>query len=321
VPGVTAPPTVAGYVDLRPAPGGNSQEIFLARREGDDTPCVLRVYGAGERSRGPEAPGVHAGVLRLVRGLVPAPRLLEVRQASSDSPALVATTHVAGEILNDVLATASPELTDRLGRALGEALGRLSGIAMTGPGAFHDDRLRVGLWEEGSESLLTWWRRWEHRRPLAELPATEVAGILEACTHADELLAAAPRACLVHGDLTPRNVLCDPATGEITALIDWEFTAAGHPMEDAGHLLREQLRSGFATAVLEALNPWLPRAEQADVETLRRRARAADLYRIIEMASRRDEVDTTRTAHRILRAVGRTRDLLGDCRSPRGAST
>ncbi len=37
---------------------------------------------------------------------------------------------------------------------------------------------------------------------------------------------------LVHGDYGPQNVLLDPASGEITALMDWEWAHAGDPVED-----------------------------------------------------------------------------------------
>ena len=52
--------------------------------------------------------------------------------------------------------------------------------------------------------------------------------------------------------------------------------------------------------------------ERADVETQRRRARAADLYWVIEIASRLGQGSATVTAHRILGDVVRTGDLLGD---------
>jgi aminoglycoside phosphotransferase len=37
---------------------------------------------------------------------------------------------------------------------------------------------------------------------------------------------------LVHGDHGPQNVLLDPATLEITAVLDWEWAHAGDPVED-----------------------------------------------------------------------------------------
>jgi aminoglycoside phosphotransferase (APT) family kinase protein len=37
---------------------------------------------------------------------------------------------------------------------------------------------------------------------------------------------------LVHGDYGPNNVLLDPATADITAVLDWEWAHAGDPAED-----------------------------------------------------------------------------------------
>jgi aminoglycoside phosphotransferase len=37
---------------------------------------------------------------------------------------------------------------------------------------------------------------------------------------------------LVHGDFGPNNVLLDPDTLEVTAVVDWEFAHVGDPVED-----------------------------------------------------------------------------------------
>ncbi len=66
------PPRISGYDDVRPVAGGNSGEVFLARSAATGDDVVVRAYGAGRRRRGPEAPGVHAAVLRRVDGVVPA---------------------------------------------------------------------------------------------------------------------------------------------------------------------------------------------------------------------------------------------------------
>ena len=38
---------------------------------------------------------------------------------------------------------------------------------------------------------------------------------------------------LVHGDYGPQNVLLDPAAGDITAVVDWEWAHAGDQLEDS----------------------------------------------------------------------------------------
>jgi aminoglycoside phosphotransferase len=44
--------------------------------------------------------------------------------------------------------------------------------------------------------------------------------------------AAGTGAVLVHGDYGPNNVLLDPATFEVTAVVDWELAHLGDPVED-----------------------------------------------------------------------------------------
>ena len=43
---------------------------------------------------------------------------------------------------------------------------------------------------------------------------------------------AEPGSVLVHGDFGPNNVLLDPESFEVTALVDWEFARLGQPVED-----------------------------------------------------------------------------------------
>ena len=78
------------------------------------------------------------------------------------------------------------------------------------------------------------------------LEAGHGAGVLRACGtmlrrihQLDAGVMAAPLAgptddgrVLVHGDYGPQNVLIDPETLRITAVLDWEWAHAGHPVED-----------------------------------------------------------------------------------------
>lgn len=91
---------------------------------------------------------------------------------------------------------------------------------------------------------------------------------------------------------------------------DWEFVHAGHPVEDLGSLLREGRRTPFAAAVVDAMTPWLPDSEQASSADLVERARAADLYWLIEAASRRGQGPATDRAFEHLLAMGDSGSLL-----------
>jgi aminoglycoside phosphotransferase (APT) family kinase protein len=85
-----------------------------------------------------------------------------------------------------------------------------------------------------------------------------------------EFAAALPRRAeegqvLVHGDYGPQNVLLDPATLQITAVLDWEWAHAGDPVEDLAwcewivrmhHAGQVSLLGAFFTAYGEAIPSW-----------------------------------------------------------------
>ncbi|MER7788985.1 aminoglycoside phosphotransferase family protein [Streptomyces sp. NPDC097640] len=68
------------------------------------------------------------------------------------------------------------------------------------------------------------------------LDAGHAAEVLEACgallrrIHGTE--ASVRGGVLVHGDYGPHNVLLAPVTFQVTAVVDWEFTHLGDPVED-----------------------------------------------------------------------------------------
>jgi aminoglycoside phosphotransferase (APT) family kinase protein len=70
---------------------------------------------------------------------------------------------------------------------------------------------------------------------------------------------------LVHGDYGPQNVLLDPAALQITAVLDWEWSHAGDPIEDLAwcewivrmhHPGQVSLLSVLFDAYGQAIPPW-----------------------------------------------------------------
>jgi aminoglycoside phosphotransferase len=59
-----------------------------------------------------------------------------------------------------------------------------------------------------------------HAIPADALPLITPAGVVRAGL------------ALVHGDYGPNNLLIDPGTFEVTAVLDWEFAHPGDPIED-----------------------------------------------------------------------------------------
>ena len=92
---------------LTPLDGGWSGETFLAEVAGERS--VVRIY-ARPSHRGASAHEVDAALLRLVKGLLPVPEVLEVRRAddATGMPALLVTSFLPGERLEVLL----PRLDD-----------------------------------------------------------------------------------------------------------------------------------------------------------------------------------------------------------------
>lgn len=244
------------FASLEPLEGGWSGETFVAEAGGERT--VVRIYGG---QRGPAAHEIDAAVLRLVRGLLPVPEVLEVRRADPavGLPALLVTEFLRGVRGDLLLATLDDDGQRRAGESVGRVVATLGGMPLLARGVFADGDLTVtpyGL----------------------ELPAS----FGEMGAAADALLDEETRTCLVHGDLNPKNLLLDPDTLAITGVLDWEFAHAGHPFSDLGNVLRFDRQPAYVDAVLGAYAELrgTPPGRALDL------ARAADLYPLAELASR-----------------------------------
>jgi aminoglycoside phosphotransferase (APT) family kinase protein len=290
---------------LTPLSGGHSGETFLAESAGERT--VVRIYAGRGATRGANAAEIDAAVLRLVRGLVPVPAVLEVRRAdpSAGTPALLVTSWLPGTRLDEVLPNADAALATALGGSLGSVLARLAQMPMLRAGVFADGDLRIGPLPPGGEDLVSWVETHALSGPLAEWAETDREALVEVTDRAQDLLDRTSRVCLVHSDLNPKNVLVDPETAQVTGLVDWEFAHAGSPFTDLGNLLRFDRRPDFAESVLSTYS----RLVVDSPEDLLDRARAADLYALVELASRRGENPVADRAHDLLLAIARSRDL------------
>jgi aminoglycoside phosphotransferase (APT) family kinase protein len=290
---------------MTPLAGGWSGETFLAEVAGERS--VVRIY-ARPSLRGDSAHEVDAALLRLVRGLIPVPEVLEVRRAepAADRPALLVTSFLPG-VRADLLL---PELADArlatLGARLGRILADLAGMPMLKAGSFVDGDLRIrgfamnGQSIDGLPEFVAL-----HREAFLHWSQTEFERLGEVVTDAQALLDTVDRVCLVHSDVNPKNLMVDPDTLEITGLLDWEFAHAGHPYTDLGNLLRFDRHPAYVEAVLEtytARHGGTP-AEALDL------ARAADLWALVDLAARRGQNPVADRAHDLLRSISRTGDV------------
>ncbi len=286
---------------MTPLAGGHSGRTFMGEVAGER--AVVRVYPPGD-PRGPEAPEIDSAVLHLVRGLLPVPDVVEVRREApgSGQPGLLVTSWVPGERGDQVVGRVSDDGSQdglaRLGRAMGRAAATLAGMPMLRPGPFLDADLQVGRFPDAGlpdwvESRLVRWSTAERAR------------LAEVARSAQDVLDGVGRACLVHGDLNPKNVLVDRRSLELTAVLDWEFAHAGHPWTDLGNVLRFERHPAYVEAVLGV---WTEvRGESA--ETLVDGARAADLWALVDLAARAGDNPVADRAEVLLRAVAAEGDL------------
>ncbi|MGF9756677.1 phosphotransferase [Microvirga sp. 0TCS3.31] len=286
---------------LRPLEGGHSGLTFLGEVGGQR--AVVRLYPPGD-PRGDAAPEVDQAVLRLVRGLLPVAEVLEVRHADAATgrPGLLVTSWLPGErgdlVVARLSAAGDADGLARVGASTGAVAAALAGMPMLRPGPFVDAELTVGAFPDGGledwvDSRLAHWP--ESRRT----PLVAVAG------RAQDLLDTQRRTCLVHSDLNPKNLLVDPDTLEVTGVLDWEFAHAGHPWTDLGNLLRFERHPSYVAALLGA---WASRHGGA-VGALLEGARAADLWALVDLASRERHNPVVDRAATLLGAVAQAGDL------------
>ena len=281
---------------LTPLPGGHSGQTFLGEAAGERT--VVRIHPPTS-TRGE----VDAALLRLVRGLVPVPEVLEVRRGDPDAdlPGLLVTSFLPGTRGDLLLPTLDDAGLETLGACLGDLLADLGGMPMLSGGPFVDAGLAIGDWglADGLPGFVE-----EYADALGHWSADELAGLREVAVDAQARLDTVNRCCLVHSDFNPKNLLVDPESLEVTGLLDWEFAHAGHPFTDLGNLLRFDRQPAFVEAVLAAYCARRGGTPDAALAL----ARAADLYALVELASRRGQNPVADRAHDLLRAVARSRD-------------
>lgn len=283
---------------LAPLPGGHSGRTFVSEVAGERS--VVRLYPPDD-PRGEQAPEVDEAVLRLVRGLVPVPEVLELRRprAYADEPGLLVTSWVPGERGDLALAgDLDDDARHALGAACGRVAGTLAGMPFLRAGTFADATLALA--DLPGDDL----EEWVATR-LAHWPDADVVRLRAVASRAQDLLDTVSRTCLVHGDLNPKNLLVDARRGRVTGVVDWEFAHAGHPWTDVGNLLRLDRHPAWVDGVLGAWTD-LRGGDRAD---LLEGARAGDLWALVDLAARAGQNPVADRAEVLLRAVAASGDL------------
>lgn len=285
---------------FEPLPGGWSGETFLAGAGEERT--VVRIY-ARPRTSGAAAAEVDAALMRLLRGLVPVPEVLEVRPAEEDRPPLLVTRYVPGARADDVVRDATGPVLSVVGEQAGRLAGTLAGIATLGPGRFTDESLQVEPFDEDEQDLPAYVTAVAGR--LRGFDAAALGRLEDLAWEAQGVLDEVGRTCLVHGDLSPRNLVLDPVTHAVRAVVDFEHAHSGVPHADLGSLLRFDRHPEWEEAVLSGWS----RVRGEDPSIARHRARCADLLALVELAARPGGNLVVDLAELFLAEVVRTGDL------------
>lgn len=286
---------------MTPLAGGHSGRTFLGDVGGER--AVVRLYPPDD-PRGESAPEVDEAVLRLVRGLLPVPDVLEVRRAHAptSAPGLLVTSWLPGEradlaYARLVLAGDEDGLA-RMGRALGTVAATLAGMPTLRPGPFRDADLTIGRFSD--DGLVEW-----VEARLAHWPSDSLAALAEVAAPAQDLLDGVGRTCVVHSDLNPKNVLVDPGTQEVVGVLDWEYAHSGHPWTDIGNVVRFERQPAYVDAALEA---WCG-LRGGDPAEILAGARAADLWALVDLAGRAGADPVADRAARLVEAIASEGDL------------
>ena len=283
---------------LTPLAGGFSGRTFLGEVAGERV--VVRLYPPDDQ-RGAEGPETDAAVVRLVRGLVPVPDVVEVRRGDGvEQPGLLVTRWYDAAPGDRALADLDAAGRAAMGAAMGRVAATLAGMPTATAGLFADPGLRIEAFPAGD--LRDWVDA--HASGLPGWDAGEVARLADLADRAQDLLDTVGRTCLVHSDLNPKNVLVDGG-GEVVVVLDWEFAHSGHPFTDLGNVLRFEREPGYADAALAA---YVALRGGTPAETLEL-ARAADLWALVELAARDTRHAVTDRAEELLRTIVATGDL------------
>ncbi|PXY23223.1 hypothetical protein BAY59_26380 [Prauserella coralliicola] len=278
----------AGPIESATVLGGGTQNLLLVLCWGGRD-LVLRCPPRHSGQRGDETMRREARVLTaLGRTDVPHARLV----AHCGDPAVIGaaftlTERVAGfnagvEIPETVLADETAQ--HRLGLTVVDALLALGRVTPR----------RVGLADLGRPDgwLERQPDRW--RRQLAGYHGTggyrdgSLPGAEEIARWLAEHRPPTWRPGLVHGDFHLANVLADPSSGAVRAVIDWELCTQGDPLLDLGHLLATwpQDNDPRVRAPLAAALPGLPSRRQLLDHYARHSDRDLDDLRWFEVLAR-----------------------------------
>jgi aminoglycoside phosphotransferase (APT) family kinase protein len=212
--------------------GGHSNLTYMVTGS-DGTRYVLRRPPLGAvLATAHDMAREHRIIFAVGQTSVPAPRALGLCEDESVNGApFYVMSFVDGVVLHDAAATTEAlpgaAARARLGESVVEVLAALHAVDPSAVGL--GDLARTDAYLD--RQLKRWRTQWESSKT-RELPAMEEAYEL--------LVAAKPEqrySGIVHGDYRLGNMLVDPASATVAAVLDWELCTLGDVLADVGFLL------------------------------------------------------------------------------------
>ncbi len=262
---------IGPVTDVSTLAGGQANTTLRCAIRGDDD-VVLRILRPGRRT------AVEAAILARAANFAPIPATLH-RGELPDGREFSVTRWVRGRHPHQILAAGDPERSAAMATELGRTLGRLS----------HCRFDRNGLFDEGLgfsrafDSVGHSFRdliRWSLRdgRAGKRVGPSRAAALWEWTERVTPVLDDLDGGVLVHGDFKSPNILTSP-TGDVVALLDWEFASSFHPLLDVGVFFRHRelfdadferrFAAGFDETAPRPLPPdWRALATMLDVMNL-----------------------------------------------------
>jgi aminoglycoside phosphotransferase (APT) family kinase protein len=214
----------------RPVGAGQSNLTYLGADAGGRR-WILRRPPAGKlEASAHDVAREHRILSALASTAVPAPRPYGLCDDAgvSDVPLLL-MEFVDGGVIETVADAESLSLTLRrsLGVSVARTLAAIHEVDLAGSGL-----IDLASHKPFAERQLRRWRRqWEGARVRERTTIADLSSRLERAGYRQH------ETTLVHGDYNPRNVIYDRASGEVTAVLDWELCTLGDPLADLGALL------------------------------------------------------------------------------------
>lgn len=241
--------------DVRPLPGGTQNILLRFRRAGRE--YVLRRPPVHKRANSDETMRREATVLAAIAGSgVPHPALIA---ACPDTEPLGAAFYLMEPVDGFNPTTGLPGLhagdagvRHRMGLEMPDAIAALHRV----------DHVAVGLDGFGKpdgylERQVERWRgQLESYSELDGYPGPEIPGVDDVASWLEANRPEASPPGIIHGDFHLANVLFDPASPRLLAMVDWELSTVGDPLVDLGQLLATWPAADDPGGVFVQVQPW-----------------------------------------------------------------